>query len=138
MTTSSGFEVKPFTISIPDEDLEDLQERLRRTRFPLDFGTDDWRYGYNGEYHREMVRYWLEEYDWRDVERRMNELPHFKVDLMGVPLHFIHVKGKGPNPMPLLLHHGWPWTFWDVRKIIGPLTDPPHTAATPRTPSTSC
>ena len=71
-----------------------------------------------------MVEYWIEEYDWRDVERRMNELPQFTVDLMGVPLHFIHVKGKGPNPMPLLLHHGWPWTFWDVRKVIGPLTDP--------------
>ena len=113
-----------FTIAIPDEDLEDLDQRLRRTRFPTDFGNDDWRYGYNGAYHRQMVEYWIEEYDWRDVERRMNELPHFKVDLMGVPLHFIHVKGKGPNPMPLLLHHGWPWTFWDVRKIIGPLTDP--------------
>ena len=71
-----------------------------------------------------MVEYWINEYDWRDVERRMNELPHFKVDLMGVPLHFIHVKGKGPNPMPLLIHHGWPWTFWDLRKVIGPLTDP--------------
>jgi pimeloyl-ACP methyl ester carboxylesterase len=54
----------------------------------------------------------------------MNELPHFKVDLMGVPLHFIHVKGSGKNPMPLLLHHGWPWTFWDVRKVIEPFTNP--------------
>jgi hypothetical protein len=118
------YEVEEYTISIPDADLEDMYDRLRRTRFPQDFGNDDWRYGYNTDYHRELVRYWLEEYDWRDVERRMNEFPNFKVDLMGVPLHFIHVKGKGPNPMPLLLHHGWPWTFWDVRKIIGPLTDP--------------
>jgi pimeloyl-ACP methyl ester carboxylesterase len=118
------YEVEEYTISIPDADLEDMYDRLRRTRFPQDFGNDDWRYGYNTDYHRELVRYWLEEYDWREVERRMNEFPNFKVDLMGVPLHFIHVKGKGPNPMPLLLHHGWPWTFWDVRKIIGPLTDP--------------
>ena len=124
MTGQQSHDVSEFTIAIPEEDLEDLDERLRRTRFPTDFGNDDWRYGYNGAYHRQMVEYWIEEYDWRDVERRMNELPHFKVDLMGVPLHFIHVKGKGPNPMPLLLHHGWPWTFWDVRKIIGPLTDP--------------
>ena len=112
---TEDFAVSEFTIAIPEEDLEDLDQRLRRTRFPTDFGNDDWRYGYNGGYHRQMVEYWIEEYDWRDVERRMNELPHFKVDLMGVPLHFIHVKGKGPNPMPLLLHHGWPWTFWDVR-----------------------
>ena len=124
MTGQQGHDVSEFTIAIPEEDLKDLDERLRRTRFPTDFGNDDWRYGYNSAYHRQMVEYWIEEYDWRDVERRMNELPHFKVDLMGVPLHFIHVKGKGPNPMPLLMHHGWPWTFWDVRKVIGPLTDP--------------
>lgn len=117
-------EVRPFTISIPEERLQDLGERLRRTRFPADFANDDWRYGYNTDYHRQLVEYWIDEYDWRDVERRMNELPHFKVDLMGVPVHFLHVKGKGPHPMPLLLHHGWPWTFWDLRKVIGPLTDP--------------
>jgi len=70
------------------------------------------------------VEYWVNEYDWRSVESRMNELPNFKVDIMGVPLHFIHVKGTGKNPMPLLLHHGWPWTFWDVRKVIEPLTNP--------------
>lgn len=124
MTAGRDHDVSPFTIAIPQEDLDDLDHRLRRTRFPRDFGNDDWRYGYNGDYHRQLVEYWIEEYDWRDVERRMNELPQFKVDLMGVPLHFIHVKGKGPSPMPLLLHHGWPWTFWDVRKVIGPLTDP--------------
>lgn len=116
--------VTPFTISIPDEDLKDMNERLRRTRYPVDFANDDWRYGYNTDYHKQLVDYWINEYDWRDVERRMNELPHFKTELMGVPLHFIHVKGKGPNPMPLLIHHGWPWTFWDLRKVIGPLSDP--------------
>ncbi|MBB3157199.1 pimeloyl-ACP methyl ester carboxylesterase [Microbacterium proteolyticum] len=117
-------DVRPFRIEIPQADLDDMMDRLKRTRFAEDFANDDWRYGYNTAYHRTLVDYWINEYDWRDVERRMNELPHYKVDLMGVPLHFIHVKGKGPNPMPLLLHHGWPWTFWDVRKVIEPLTDP--------------
>lgn len=121
---SADHDVKPFEINISEGQLDDLRTRLERTRFPEDFGNDDWRYGYNTAYHRELINYWLKEYDWRDVERRMNELPQFKVDLMGVPLHFIHVKGKGNNPMPLLLHHGWPWTFWDLRKVIGPLTDP--------------
>jgi pimeloyl-ACP methyl ester carboxylesterase len=116
--------VSPFTIAIPEEDLEDLDQRLRRTRYAADFGNDDWRYGCSGVYHRRLVEYWVDEYDWRDVERRMNELPQFRVDLMGVPLHFVHAKGTGPDPMPLLLHHGWPWTFWDLRKVIGPLTDP--------------
>ena len=121
---SSKHAVKPFKIDIPAAQLDDLMGRLKRTRFPNDFGNDDWRYGYNTAYHRELIDYWINTYDWRDVERRMNELPQFKIDLMGVPLHFIHVRGKGKNPMPLLLHHGWPWTFWDLRKIIGPLTDP--------------
>ena len=124
MPADSDYRVESFTIAIPDAALEDMNERLRNTRFPPDFGNDDWRYGYNTDYHRQLVEYWTKEYDWRDVERRMNELPNFKVDLMGVPVHFIHAKGKGPNPMPLLIHHGWPWTFWDLRKVIGPLTDP--------------
>lgn len=116
--------ISQFRIEIPDAQLDDMMDRLKRTRFPEDFANDDWTYGYNTAYHKQLIDYWINEYDWRDVERRMNELPHFRIDLMGVPLHFIHVKGKGKNPMPLLIHHGWPWTFWDLRKVIGPLTDP--------------
>lgn len=124
-------DVKPFVVHIPDAQLDDLMSRLKRTRFPEDFGNDDWRYGYNTAYHRELIAYWINEYDWRSVERRMNDLPQFKVDLMDVPLHFIHVRGKGNNPMPLLLHHGWPWTFWDLRKVIEPLTDPEKFGGSP-------
>lgn len=116
--------VSAFRIEIPQAQLDDMMDRLKRTRFPDDFANDNWDYGYNTAYHRQLIDYWINEYDWRDVERRMNELPHFRIDLMGVPLHFIHVRGKGKNPMPLLIHHGWPWTFWDLRKVIGPLTDP--------------
>lgn len=121
---SAKHDVERFVIDIPDSQLDDLLSRLKRTRFPDDFGNDDWRYGYNTAYHRELIDYWINHYDWRAVERRMNELPQFKIQLMGVPLHFIHVRGKGRNPMPLLLHHGWPWTFWDLRKVIEPLVDP--------------
>jgi pimeloyl-ACP methyl ester carboxylesterase len=121
---STKYNVQPFTIHFSDEELADMMNRLRHTRYPDDFGNDDWRYGYNTDYHRKLVEYWVNEYDWRSVEARMNELPNFKVDIMGVPLHFVHVKGTGKNPMPLLLHHGWPWTFWDVRKVIEPLTNP--------------
>jgi pimeloyl-ACP methyl ester carboxylesterase len=121
---SADHRVTPFTVRIPDEDLDDLDRRLRRTRFAPDLANDDWRYGTNGAHLRALVEYWVEEYDWRAVERRMNALPQFRVDLMGVPLHFVHVRGTGPDPVPLLLHHGWPWTFWDLREVIGPLTDP--------------
>jgi pimeloyl-ACP methyl ester carboxylesterase len=121
---SEKYQVKPFKIAIPEADLQEMMEKLRHTRFPPDFGNDDWRYGYNTSYHRTLVDYWINQYDWRKIENEMNQLPQFKVDVMGVPLHFIHVKGSGKNPMPLLLHHGWPWTFWDVRKVIEPFTNP--------------
>lgn len=117
-------EAEEFTIEIPEAKLEDMYERLRRTRFPHDFANDDWKYGFNTAYLRELVEYWIEEYDWRATERAMNQLSHYKMDLDGVPLHFIHQKGTGPDPMPLIIHHGWPWTFWDLRKVIGPLADP--------------
>ena len=105
MTATGDHQVEEFTIAVEQEKLDDMYERLRRTRFPRDFANDDWRYGYNGDYHRQLVEYWIEEYDWRDVERRMNELPQFRVDLMGVPLHFIHVKGKGALEAQMILNH---------------------------------
>ena len=128
MSANPEYQVEKFTITIADDTLDDMNERLRRTRYPQDFANEDWRFGYNTDYHRRLVDYWVNEYDWRDVERRMNELPNFKTEIMGVPLHFIHARGKstggGLAPMPLLIHHGWPWTFWDLRKVIGPLTNP--------------
>lgn len=117
-------EARPLEIHIPETQPDDLMARLKRTRFPDGFANDNGRYGDNTTHYRELIDDWINTYDRRDVERRMNELPHFKIDLMGAPLHFVHVHGKGRSPMPLLLHHGWPWTLWDLRKVIGPLTDP--------------
>lgn len=116
--------IEPFVIDVPDAALADLQERLRRTRFADDFANDDWAYGTNGAYLRELSEYWKDGFDWRAQERAMNRLHHFRTEIDGVPIHFIHERGKGPKPMPLILSHGWPWTFWDFRKLIGPLTDP--------------
>jgi pimeloyl-ACP methyl ester carboxylesterase len=114
----------PFIIDIPQADLDDLRSRLRNTRWPDDVGNSSWTYGVERSWLQEMVRYWAEEYDWRVHEAAMNALPNFKVELDGIPVHFIHVRGKGPNPVPLIATHGWPWTFWDMRHLIGPLTDP--------------
>ena len=102
---------EPFTVAIPEADVADLRARLAAARWPDDFGNADWRYGVERGWLEEMVRYWREDYDWRAQERKINRLPQFRVVIDGVPLHFVHIKGKGPNPTPLLLIHGWPWTF---------------------------
>ncbi len=115
---------QPFTIAIPDEDLADLKTRLQRARLAEDFANDDWAYGVDGAYLREIVDYWIEEYDWRAVERDMNSFHHFKTEVDGVPVHYIREPGVGPNPVPIILSHGWPWTFWDYRDVIRPLADP--------------
>ncbi len=113
-----------FTVAVPDEVLADLRERLAKVRWPGDFANAHWEYGTNQAYLQELVEYWLNEYDWRKHESEMNTFSHYKTDIDGVPIHFIHEPGKGPNPAPLILSHGWPWTFWDFQKVIRPLTDP--------------
>jgi pimeloyl-ACP methyl ester carboxylesterase len=113
-----------FTIETPVATLDDLRERLERTRWAGEFANDDWRYGTNGAYLRELVGYWQDGYDWRAREVEMNRFAHWRTVINGVPVHFIREAGKGPAPMPILLNHGWPWTFWDFRKVILPLADP--------------
>lgn len=117
-------ELTPFTIAIPQADVEDLHNRLRRTRWPADAGNPGGRYGATREWVADLVHYWAETYDWRAVEAEMNRYEHFRVEIDGVPVHFMRIPGQGPNPMPLVLTHGWPWTFWDLHKVVGPLSDP--------------
>jgi pimeloyl-ACP methyl ester carboxylesterase len=114
----------PFTVDIPDRDLDELRSRLLNTRWAPDAGNTDWGYGVERGWLREMVRYWASDFDWRAQEKQINDLPNYRVEINGTPIHFVHVKGTGPNPKPIILSHGWPWTFWDWRKVIGPLTDP--------------
>lgn len=114
----------PFTIRIPEDALEDMRRRLRTTRWAGDFGNADWSYGVEQGWLAEMVRYWAEDFDWRAQEAAMNRLPHYRVEIEGIPIHFVHVKGKGPAPRPIVLTHGWPWTFWDWKDVIPRLADP--------------
>ena len=116
--------VEPFEVAVPQQTLDDLAERLARTRWPLDVDNGDWRYGTERGYLEELVAHWRGGYDWRAHERAMNGLAHFRADLDGVPVHFVRAPGAGPDPLPLILTHGWPWTFWDFQKVIGPLSDP--------------
>lgn len=113
-----------FTIAIPQADVDDLQERLARTRWADDFANESWAYGVEGGYLRDLVEYWRDEFDWRAVEARMNTIPQYRAVIDDIPVHFMHQPAVGPSPMPLILSHGWPWTFWDFHKVIGPLADP--------------
>ena len=122
--TKSVVEISPFRVEVPEEAIIDLRVRLKRTRWVDDFSNEGWQYGTNTAYLKELVAYWIESYDWRKHERAMNAYPQFRTEIDGTPIHFIHVPGKGPRPKPLILSHGWPWTFWEYRKVIGPLSDP--------------
>lgn len=113
-----------FAIQADESALEDLQLRLARTRWAEDFANEQWQYGTQGNYLRELVEYWRTHYDWRRHEREMNRYEHYRARIDDVTVHFMRVRGKGPKPVPLMLNHGWPWTFWDFRKVLGPLSDP--------------
>ena len=116
--------IEPFKIDIPQSEIDALRTRLANTRWAPELDNDDWSYGVNGTYLRELVTYWQSDFDWRAQEARMNAFPQFRTEIDGVPIHFIHVKGKGPNPVPIILNHGWPWTFWDFKGVIMALADP--------------
>lgn len=116
--------VKPFTINIPQTVLDDLHERLADTRWTDAVVGVDWDYGTDVNYMRELTDYWLNQFDWRAQESRLNQLPHFRAEIDGFGIHFIHVRGKGANPKPILLVHGWPDCFLRMVKLIPLLTDP--------------
>lgn len=111
-------------IHVPDADLADLQRRLRRARLPEGPGTDDAGYGVAHRSIAPLVTHWATGFDWRAIEATINRYRHHRVDIDGAPVHFLHRRGVGPNPLPIILSHGWPWTFWHWSKVIEPLADP--------------
>lgn len=114
----------PFTLHVPDAAITDLRERLARTRWPDQTPGEPWAYGTSVEYLRGLVEYWRDGFDWRAQEARLNAFPQYTVPLHGIELHFLHVPGQGPAPMPLLLSHGWPGSVFEFLDIIPRLTDP--------------
>jgi len=117
-------EPSPFSVEVPEAELHELRRRLGSTRWADDFANDGWVFGVPTPYLQELVEYWIESYDWRSHEAAMNEQHHWRVTIDGIPVHYMHVPGHGPDPFPLVLTHGWPWTFWDYRKVLTLLTDP--------------
>jgi microsomal epoxide hydrolase len=114
----------PFTLQIPDADIADLRDRLARTRFPDAAAGEAWAYGTEVDYLRELTEYWRTTFDWRAEEAALNAFPQFRVGLEDVDLHYLHLRGVGPDPMPLLLLHGWPGSVFEFLDIIPRLTDP--------------
>jgi len=114
----------PFKIEIPNAALADLKGRLERTRWPDTVEGASWHYGTDFEFLKTLVAYWRERFDWRAAEARLNQIPQFLANLNGLDIHFIHAKGKGPNPLPLVITHGWPSSIAEFMKIIPLLTDP--------------
>jgi microsomal epoxide hydrolase len=116
--------VEPFKIQIAESVIADLRERLARTRLPDEIADSGWDYGTNRAYLKELLDYWRTKYDWRQHEAELNRFKHFRAPVDGLNIHFIHEQGRGPNPKPLLLLHGWPGSVYEFMQIIPMLTDP--------------
>jgi pimeloyl-ACP methyl ester carboxylesterase len=119
-----GRQPEPFTLHVADAAIADLRERLARTRFPDQAPGAPWAYGSDVAYLQELVDYWQGDFDWRAEEARLNVFPQYKAPLHGIDVHFLHVPGKGPDPMPLMLAHGWPGSVFEFLELIPRLTDP--------------
>jgi hypothetical protein len=116
--------IRPFRIDIGQADLDDLRDRLGRTRWPDQLPGAGWDYGIALEDVRELAGYWRTGYDWRGAERRLNEFPQFTTEIDGQNVHFMHVRSAEPDALPLIMTHGWPGSVVEFTEVIGPLTDP--------------
>ena len=123
-TTTTDSSIRPFRANVPEAAVVDLKRRLAATRWPDKETVADASQGAQLAKLQELVRYWGTEYDWRKGEARLNAFPQFKTKIDGVDIHFIHVKSRHPNAMPLIITHGWPGSVFEQMKLIGPLTDP--------------
>jgi pimeloyl-ACP methyl ester carboxylesterase len=117
-------DVQPFEVNIPQEQLDDLRERLARTRWPDELPGVGWSRGVPLGYLKELAEYWRTGYDWREQEMRLNGFPQFVTEIDGTNVHFLHVRSPEPDALPLIVTHGWPGSVVEFLEIIGPLTDP--------------
>ena len=116
--------IKPFTAAIPDPALEDLKQRILRTRWPERETVDGWDQGIPLNYTRALADYWATDYDWRRFEHRLNAWPQFTTEIEGIGIHFIHRRSPQPDALPLLISHGWPGSVAEFHKVIDALADP--------------
>jgi len=116
--------IHPFRIDIPQADLDDLHDRLDRTRWPQEIPGSGWAYGVPVGYLRELADHWRHRYDWRAAEARLNAWPQFTTEIDGAHIHFAHIRSPEPDAVPLILTHGWPGSVVEFLDVVGPLTDP--------------
>ncbi|GAA3517969.1 epoxide hydrolase [Actinocatenispora rupis] len=117
-------EINPFRIDVPQADLDDLHDRLARTRWPDELPGVGWSYGVPTSYARRLAEHWRTRYDWRAHEAALNAFPQFTTEIDGQNIHFLHVRSAEPGALPLIVTHGWPGSVAEFTKVVGPLTDP--------------
>jgi len=128
---ADGATIRPFHVSVPEEQLLDLRRRIAATRWPDRETVDDGSQGIPLAKLKPLVAYWGSDYDWRKAEATLNALPQFMTTIDGVEIYFIHVRSRHPNAMPLIMTHGWPGSVLELLKTVGPLTDPTAYGARP-------
>ena len=109
--------LKPFRVNIPQLKIDHIIKRVREAEWPDRLDADDWRYGANWDYMRSLAKYWVEQFDWRKAEANLNRYPQFLARVGDYDIHFYHVKGRGPKPVPLILTHGWPGSVFELSLI---------------------
>jgi len=120
----TGLSIQPFRIHVSEPVLDDLRQRIRRTRWPDQLPEIGWEQGTELEYLRELLTYWAEAFDWRAQERELNRLTHYRAELDGLGIHFVHHRANHSSPIPLVLTHGWPSSFLELVPLLPLLTDP--------------
>jgi hypothetical protein len=116
--------IRPFRINVPEAELTELRRRIKATRFPEKEPVDDQSQGVQLATIQKLARYWATEYDWRKIEAKMNSYPQFITAIDGLDIHFIHVRSKHENALPIIVTHGWPGSIIEQLKIVDPLIDP--------------
>ena len=124
-------EIRPYSIEIPQAQVDDLRDRLARTRWPVELPGVGWSRGVPLDYLKALAEYWQTGYDWRKQEARLNEFPHFTSEIDGQNIHFLHVRSPEPNALPLIISHGYPSSIVEFMDVIGPST--PRLRSAPRT-----
>jgi pimeloyl-ACP methyl ester carboxylesterase len=121
---SDAMDIQPFTITVPETTLADLRERLARTRWPDEVAGAGWAYGASLAAMRDLVEHWRARFDWRERERAINAFAHYRAEVDGFGVHVVHARGRGPDPIPLLITHGWPSCFYEMLPLTAMLSDP--------------
>src|SRR5262245_6407433 len=116
--------IRPFRVEVPEAELDDMRRRIKATRFPEKETVSDFSQGVQLAFIQALAQYWATNYDWRKIEAKLNALPNFITEIDGLDVHFIHVRSKHENAMPLIVTHGWPGSVVEQLKIIDPLTNP--------------